>query len=169
MRGSFAGSTRSAHLQPMSEVVAHVVAAERRMANGSRRSSPTLFSAAAVPSEAMLDGQEHAMAPVEGLDDQRHSRRRGGRRTGSPRSARPGIFPLRRDRRALTGRGGEARVGVGGGRPPPGDHGWPFQSVRFSGGCAVRPSHQTSPSAVSATLVKMQLATSVAMALVLVA
>ena len=33
----------------------------------------------------------------------------------------------------------------------------PFQSVRCAGGCSVMPSHQTSPSSVSATLVKIEL------------
>jgi hypothetical protein len=33
----------------------------------------------------------------------------------------------------------------------------PFQSVRWAGGSSVRPSHHTSPSSVSATLVKMLL------------
>ena len=33
----------------------------------------------------------------------------------------------------------------------------PFQSVRWAGGSSVSPSHQTSPSSVSATLVKIEL------------
>ncbi|MNY24471.1 hypothetical protein D3C86_1581880 [compost metagenome] len=45
---------------------------------------------------------------------------------------------------------------------------WPCQSIRWAGGVSVMPSHQTSPSSVSATLVKMTLALSVAMALKLV-
>src|SRR5205823_9221349 len=44
----------------------------------------------------------------------------------------------------------------------------PFQSVRWAGGVSVRPSHHTSPSSVSATLVKMQLACRVAMAFLFV-
>jgi len=44
----------------------------------------------------------------------------------------------------------------------------PFQSVRCAGGSSVRPSHHTSPSSVSATLVKMLLAVKVATALALV-
>ena len=44
----------------------------------------------------------------------------------------------------------------------------PFQSVRCAGGSEVRPSHHTSPSSVSATLVKMELAVKVATALALV-
>src|SRR5262245_16673737 len=44
----------------------------------------------------------------------------------------------------------------------------PRQSMRCLGGSLVSPSHHTSPSSVIATLVKMQLACSVAMALGLV-
>src|SRR6185369_1821308 len=40
-------------------------------------------------------------------------------------------------------------------RPQPGVHSFPCQSVNFAGGVSVIPSHQTSPSGVSATLVKM--------------
>ena len=42
---------------------------------------------------------------------------------------------------------------------------WPFQSMRWAGGVSVRPSHQMSPSSVSATLVKRQWWRSVARAL----
>ncbi len=44
----------------------------------------------------------------------------------------------------------------------------PCQSMRCAGGSSVMPSHQTSPSSVSATLVKITLALSVAIALGLV-
>src|SRR5450432_797026 len=40
-------------------------------------------------------------------------------------------------------------------RPLAGDHSLPVQSVSFAGGSFVMPSHHTSPSGVSATLVKM--------------
>src|SRR5580700_9519678 len=45
---------------------------------------------------------------------------------------------------------------------------WPRQSRHLAGGLSVMPSHQTPPSGVSATLVKMVLRVSVAMALGLV-
>ncbi len=45
--------------------------------------------------------------------------------------------------------------GCAAGRPQPGIHSLPVQSVSFAGGSFVIPSHQTSPSSVSATLVKM--------------
>src|SRR5450631_1093311 len=44
----------------------------------------------------------------------------------------------------------------------------PFQSVHSAGGSSVMPSHQTPPSGVSATLVKMEFLVSDAMALGLV-
>src|SRR6185369_5498154 len=50
-------------------------------------------------------------------------------------------------------------------RPLLGVHSWPCQSVNFSGGFLVMPSHHTSPSGVSATLVKMMFLLMVAIAL----
>src|SRR5262249_6223528 len=50
-----------------------------------------------------------------------------------------------------------------------GVQGWPFQSVRLAGGSAVMPSHQTSPSSVRATLVKMVAGPRGALAFLLVA
>src|SRR5882672_11090247 len=49
-------------------------------------------------------------------------------------------------------------------RPQSGVQGRPCQSVSCAGGSSVMPSHQTSPSGVIATLVKMQLRLSVAIA-----
>src|SRR6516164_714751 len=51
------------------------------------------------------------------------------------------------------------------GRPQPGVQSSPFQSIRCAGGVSVIPSHQMSPSSVSAVLVKIQFLTIVAMAL----
>src|SRR5947209_2892490 len=45
--------------------------------------------------------------------------------------------------------------GCAAGRPDCGDQALPVQSVSFSGGAFVMPSHHTSPSGVSATFVKM--------------
>src|SRR5208283_3491627 len=50
-------------------------------------------------------------------------------------------------------------------RPQPGVHDIPCQSVRWAGGSRVMPSHQMSPSSVSATLVKITFDLSVAIAL----
>ena len=52
--------------------------------------------------------------------------------------------------------------------PFSGVHSSPFQSVRWAGGCSDMPSHQMSPSSVSAVLVKMQLPSRVRIALGLV-
>src|SRR5438552_3125010 len=49
-------------------------------------------------------------------------------------------------------------------RPQSGVHERPCQSVRCAGASLVMPSHHTSPSSVSATLVKMTLAFSVSIA-----
>ena len=74
------------------------------------------------------------------------------------------VVPRRVDRRALRGGHGEARVRVRGrAARSPGVHSLPVQSVSFAGGSFVMPSHHTSPSGVSATLVKMVLALMVSM------
>src|SRR2546425_12996001 len=49
-------------------------------------------------------------------------------------------------------------------RPQSGVHDFPCQSMRCAGGSFVMPSHHTSPSSVSATLVKITFARSVSMA-----
>src|SRR5207253_5501761 len=49
-------------------------------------------------------------------------------------------------------------------RPQAGLHDCPCQSVKCAGGSLVRPSHHTSPSSVSATLVKITFARNVSMA-----
>ena len=59
---------------------------------------------------------------------------RGGRRRGSPRSARPPGLPTRADRRALGGGRGEARVRVRGLAPARGRPGLAVQSVSRGGG-----------------------------------
>ena len=59
--------------------------------------------------------------------------------------------------------------GCAAGRPQPGVQSLPCQSVSRAGGSLVMSSHHTSPSGVSATLVKMTLARSVFIAFGLVA
>src|SRR5690349_23559293 len=55
--------------------------------------------------------------------------------------------------------------GCAAGRPQPGADSFPVQSVSFGGGSLVMPSHHTSPSGVSATLVKIVSALIVSMQL----
>lgn len=57
---------------------------------------------------------------------------------------------------------------MGGGDAGRGVQSLPFQSVRCAGGSSVMPSHQTSPSSVSATLVKTEFPHIVFIALALV-
>src|SRR5512147_513211 len=54
--------------------------------------------------------------------------------------------------------------GCAAGRPQPGVHDLPCQSIRCAGGVLVMPSHQTSPSSASATLVKITFSRSVSIA-----
>src|SRR3954470_9989943 len=138
------------------------------IANRSRRSSPTLFSAAAVPSEATLDArktpccQSNDSVTSGTLDARRPPKRIAsiGTPFGSSHSgAMVGHCDAGAVNRALGWAAGSLLSGV---------QSRPFQSVRCAGGVSVSPSHHTSPSSVSATLVKMQLACSVSMALLLV-
>src|SRR5271157_1374396 len=59
-------------------------------------------------------------------------------------------------------------LGCDAGRPQPGVHSLPCQSVSLGGGSSVIPSHQTSPSGVSATFVKIVFLDSAAIAFGLV-
>ncbi|MNT45140.1 hypothetical protein D3C72_1817050 [compost metagenome] len=56
-------------------------------------------------------------------------------------------------------------LGCAAGRPQSGVQSWPVQSMAWAGAGPSMPSHQTSPSSVSATLVKIVLALIVSMAL----
>src|ERR1700720_1220617 len=60
---------------------------------------------------------------------------------------------------------GKRAFGCAAGRPQSDVQSSPFQSMRCSGGLSVIPSHQTSPSSVSAVLVKMQFLLMVCIAL----
>src|SRR6266568_3715330 len=138
------------------------------MANGSWRSSPTLPSAAAVFSEAILaprntpwsqskdsitSGTVLARRPPNRIAEI-------GTPAGSSHSgAMMGHWLAGVVNRELGWAAGSGESGV---------KSRPFQSVRCAGGSSVRPSHHTSPSSVSATLVKMLLAVKVATALALV-
>ena len=82
-----------------------------------------------------------------------------------------GVFPVGIDGGALAGGSGEAAVGMGGGRrslPIRGSSGCRASRCSSAGGLSVMPSHQTPPSGVRATLVKMVFLARVAMALGLV-
>ena len=105
---------RSLHLDPVAEIVAHVVTAERQhrhriaahLADRSR-SRGRRFRA---HGRARID----AGAPVEGLVNQRHGgRAASAENDGADRHA-VGIFPRRIDGRALRSRRGEARIGMRG-------------------------------------------------------
>src|SRR6478736_1781127 len=138
------------------------------IANGSRRSSPTLPSAAAVFSEAML---APVKTPCCQLSD---SVTRGTAVARRPpnRIAEIGTPLGSCHSGAIVGHcaAGTAKraLGCAAGSWLSGVQERPFQSVRCAGGWSVSPSHHTSPSSVSATLVKMLLPQSVLIALALV-
>src|SRR5262249_51461093 len=138
------------------------------MAKGSRRSSPTLVSAAAVPSDATLAAMNTpwAQSNASVTSGTALARRPPNRiaEIGTPAGCSHSG--------AITGHwlaGAVNRAfGCAAGSPIAGVQARPFQSVSPSGGVSVSPSHQTSPSAVSATLVKMAFFDSAEIALQLV-
>src|SRR6516165_6897895 len=138
------------------------------MANGSRRRCPTAPAAAAVVSDAMIDPRNTPCCQVNAsvirgtTDDRRPPKRMAeiGTPAGSSHSgAIAGSWAAGAVNLAL---GWAAGVGDSGVQSSP------LQSVRWAGFSCVMPSHQTSPSSVSAVLVKMQLPDNVNMALRLV-
>jgi hypothetical protein len=138
------------------------------MANGSCRSSPTVPSAAAVFSEAILAPRNTPWSqPNDSITSGTVEVRRPpnkiaeiGTPAGSSHSgAMTGHWPA-----GVVNR----EFGCAAGSGEPGVQSRPFQSVRCAGGSSVRPSHHTSPSPVSATLVKIELLRIIATALALV-
>ena len=125
------------------------------IANGSRRSSPTTPSAAAVRSEEMVApmntpcSQLCACATSGTLVARRPPKTIASSATPSG-SSQPS---------AIVGHWSAATVnrefGWAAGRPESGVQSRPVQSTRCGGASGVRPSHQTSPSGVSATFVKI--------------
>src|SRR3954447_19545549 len=145
------------------------------MAKGSKRSSPTLPKAAAVFSELIV-------APMKTPCSQSKASRTSGttvaRRPpnrkasiGTPAGASQlgamlGAWAAGTVERAVgcaAGRGGGACGGAGGWSAD-GVQSLPCQSIAWAGGSGVMPSHQTSPSSVSAQLVKIVFARTIRMA-----
>src|SRR6185312_9098275 len=138
------------------------------MANGSKRSSPTLPAAAAVFSELIVAPRNTAC-----------SQSNASRTSGAPLERRPP------NRKASIGTplgsshsgaiDGHCAAGVvkralgwAAGWSDSGVQSLPCQSKACAGGSSVIPSHHTSPSSVSAQLVKMELDATVAIAFGLV-
>ncbi len=138
------------------------------IANGSRRSSPTVPSAAAVRSEEMFDPRKTPwVQSVASSTSGTFVARRPPKRiasSGTPSAASQSS--------AICGHCAAATVkrelGCAAGRPDAGVQGLPSQSVSSAGGVSVRPSHHTSPSGRSATLVKIVLPQRVSTAATLV-
>ena len=138
------------------------------MANGSRRRLPTAPAAAAVVSEAMIEPRNTPCSQsrdwnTSGTTEARRPPNRMasmGTPAGSSHSeAMAGSWAAGTVKRAL---------GWAAGVPDSGVQSSPFHEVRWAGGSSVIPSHHTSPSSVSAVLVKMALPSRVSMALGLV-
>src|SRR5215468_3350048 len=135
------------------------------IAKGSRRTSPTLPVAAAVVSEPIVaalytPSSQLVASTTSGIVSLRRPPKMNadiGTPSGLSHSgSRDGHCVDATVKRAF----GCAAV-----RPESGVHDRPCQSVSFAGGVRVIPSHQTSPSSVNATLVKMTFALSIFIAL----
>src|SRR6266496_3660739 len=138
------------------------------MANGSWRSSPTRPSAAAVFSEAMLAPRNTPWSqPNASVTSGTVLARRPPNKIaeiGTPAGSSHSGAIIGHCAAGVVNR----ELGCAAGSADPGVQSRPFQSVRCAGGSSVSPSHHTSPSSVSATLVKMLLAVNVATACALV-
>src|SRR5438034_4840304 len=131
------------------------------MAKGSRRTSPTLPVAAAVVSDPIVaalytPSSQFAASTTSGTVSLRLAPKMKAE-IGTPAGlshsgSSDGHCFADTVNRAL----GWAAL-----RPQPGVQDCPCQSVRCAGGSFVRPSHQTSPSSVNATLVKITFALNV--------
>ena len=102
----------AAHLEPMGEVISHVVAAEGQHGHGV--ATHLADRAGGGRSHLGTDGgtEVHAVNPVKGLEDQRHG---GGAASAEDHGADAhtrGIFPVGVDDRTIAGRSGEAAVWV---------------------------------------------------------
>src|SRR5476649_2375723 len=125
------------------------------MAKGSRRTTPICPTMAAVVSEPMVaalytpSSQLNASTTSGVVSERRPPNRKAelGKPFGSSQAG------------SSEGQGVAATVtrdfACAALRAHPGVHAWPVQSVSLAGGASVMPSHHTSPSGVSATLVKM--------------
>ena len=138
------------------------------MAKGSRRRFPTAPAAAAVVSEAMIEPRntpwsQSRLWKTSGMTEARRPPKRmaeiGTPAASSHSEAMAGSCEAGVVNRAL---------GWAAGLPDAGSKALPCQSVVPAGASSLMPSHQTSPSAVMAVLVKIELASTVSMALGLV-
>src|SRR5271165_571868 len=125
------------------------------MAMGSRRTVPTLPAAAAVVSEPMVAARKTPWLQVKAWKTSGTSEDRRPPKM-NPLMGTPLGFSHSGSTVGHWDRGAVNRaLGCAALRPQSGVHGLPVQSVSLAGGSLVIPSHQTSPSSVRATLVKI--------------
>src|SRR5260370_3512687 len=135
------------------------------MAKGSRRTSPTLPVAAAVVSDPIVaalytPSSQLVASAIRGTVSLRRAPKMNAE-IGTPAElSHSGSSEGQRSAATV-----KRELGCAALRPHPGVHACPCQSVRCAGGSRVMPSHHTSPSSVSATLVKSTSRSSVFMAL----
>ncbi|MNQ64064.1 hypothetical protein D3C85_784680 [compost metagenome] len=104
-----------AQLQPVAEIVAHVVAAEGQHGEGIAAQLADLVLGGGGAFRGHGRAHEDAVLPVEGFRHQRHSRGAAAAEQDGVDWHTRRVFPLGRDGRALAGGRGEAGVRVSGG------------------------------------------------------
>ena len=142
---------RLAHLQPVGEVVAHVVAAEGQHGHGVAAELADLAGGRGGGLGPMVAPRNDAVQPVEGLVDQRHDAGAAAAEDDGVDGHALGSSHSGAIDRVLRGGGGEAGVGMGRfavsrSRGP----GCRASRCSSAGFASVMPSHQMSPSGVSA-------------------
>ena len=95
------------------------------------------------------------MAPVERLEDERHVLGHPSAEHEAADRHAGRVLPVGSIDGHCEAGAVKRESGWAAGRPQPGVQTLPVQSIRCAGGASVIPSHQTSPSSVSATLVKI--------------
>src|SRR5512135_3647480 len=135
------------------------------MANGSRRTSPTFPAAAAVVSDpivaALYTPSDHDDASTTSGSVSLRRPPKTNAVIGTP----SGLFQCGSSDGHWIAATVKRELGCAALRPQSGVQSLPCQSMRCEGGVFVIPSHQTSPSSVSATLVKITFSRSISIAL----
>jgi hypothetical protein len=126
------------------------------MAIGSRRTLPSLAEGGGGHFRAHGGAEIDAVAPVEGLEHQRHGGRAAAAEDNAVDRHAVGILPFGSIDGHCEAGAVKRALAWAQTRPQSGVQSWPVQSMAWAGGSPSMPSHQTSPSSVRPTLVKMQ-------------
>jgi len=102
------------HIEPMAEVIAHVVATERKHRHWVAANGSDSAGGGGGGFGALGGSKENAVRPVKGLENQRHRIWPSATEDNCIDGDSIGVLPMRIDIWALVCRGGESRVRMGG-------------------------------------------------------